>query len=376
MFSFFESFEIKEATCSVCKKSSPLISRSLGVCAECIKAGEGGELIKKAHAESRQRFGLPREPPKDPQGAKCTQCVNRCQIPEGGRGYCGLRSNSRGRLVHLAGTPSRGVAEWYYDPLPTNCVSAWCCAGCSSAGYPKYSHSDGAEHGYKNLAVFYGSCTYDCLFCQNWHYRENARRLSPTISAEELAARVDKKTSCVCYFGGDPSPQMPHALKASRLALEKTSGRILRLCFESNGTLSRATLERAAELSLESGGCIKFDLKAYSEELNIALSGITNSQTLSNFERLAELGKVRKEPPFLIASTLLIPGYVEAKEVERIARFIASLDREIPYSLLAFAPSYLMSDMPTTSRAQAEECLARAQEHLENVHLGNVHLLL
>jgi pyruvate formate lyase activating enzyme len=34
----------------------------------------------------------------------------------------------------------------------------------------------------------------------------------------------------------------------------------------------------------------------------------------------------RPDPPLLLASTLLVPGYVDAEEVGRIARYIAELD--------------------------------------------------
>lgn len=363
-------------SCIICGKTD-LVSSPLNVCLDCIRArfNDALPLIKKVHAESRKKFNLPEEPPRDPKGVRCGLCVNDCRIGIGERGYCGLRKNENGKLVHPAGTPQRGIVECYYDALPTNCVADWCCAGGTGAGYPKFSYSKNApECGYKNLAVFYGACTFNCLFCQNWHYRERARSLSPTMSVAQLAGCVDEKTSCICYFGGDPSPQMPHALRTSELAIEQAKG-ILRICWESNGSMSLPLLKKAAELSLESGGCIKFDLKAWNENLNVALTGAINKQTLKNFERLADYGMQRREPPFLTASTLLVPGYIDAAEVENIAKFIAGLDKEIPYSLLAFYPHFYMKDLPTTSRKQAEECYTAAKKHLKNVRIGNVHLL-
>jgi pyruvate formate lyase activating enzyme len=77
-----------------------------------------------------------------------------------------------------------------------------------------------------------------------------------------------------------------------------------------------------------------------------------------------------------VASTLLIPGYVEMEEVAKIATFIASLNPGIPYALLAFYPHFFMSDLPTTSRRHAQECLQVAKEAgLNNVRVGNIHLL-
>jgi pyruvate formate lyase activating enzyme len=268
-----------------------------------------------------------------------------------------------------------GNLSWYYDPLPTNCVADWVCPGGSGAGYPQFAHRQGPEFGYKNLAVFYQACTFDCLYCQNWHYRRYATA-EPEVSAQELAGKVDESTSCICYFGGDPTPQLPHAILTSRLALQRAKCRILRICWESNGSMHPNLLRQMAELSLKSGGCIKFDLKAWSEEIHYALCGVSNKRTLENFRLLAQYIERRPQPPFLVASTLLVPGYVEQEEVAHLAAFIASLNPDIPYALLAFHPHFLMSDLPTTSTGHAQQCLEVAREAgLRNVRLGNIHLL-
>lgn len=586
-----------------------MISDGLGLCLQCIreKPDEALQESLKAHAESRSRFGLPLFPPKDPEGIACGICMNKCQIGPGKRGFCGLVTNIDGRLIRFGGTPEKGILEWYYDPLPTNCVAWWFCAGCTGLGYPKYAYRQGAEVGYSNLAVFYGAClpeyeklfaiiydkptiisigklvtgilkednaddvsftpfilsrprtsikvagldnnckikyapvsrvsrrwfdgrlikitlgigctlhvtpdhpmlvlqqnkfavinadqlnigdyvpiakrlpnptqdadeldlaklktkdsdrkvivglpnidsqkicfqrlkvrpshptnflsyliesdvhpikvkrvdsipykgyvfdlevndpnaplatfmlasgvfihncSFDCLFCQNWHYRALSSRLQPVISAESLAAKSHARVSCICYFGGDPSPQMPHALRTSEIALEKAKeeGRLLRICWESNGYMNEAFTERAARLSFESGGTVKFDIKTFNETLNQVLCGVSNKPTLENFRRIGEkFFRERLEPPVLTASTLLIPGYIDAEEVGQIANFLAHIDSKIPYTLLAFYPQYIMYDLPTTSRQLAHECLEAAKKAgLEQVRIGNIHLL-
>ena len=363
------------AKCINCGKQSKLISKALSVCLDCIREDFEKVLphLQKVHAKSRMEFDLPTQPPKDPQGVQCNFCVNECKIPQGKRGYCGLRGNKARKL--FGGGKDEGNLGWYYDPLPTNCVADWACAGGSKAGYPEFSYSSGLEYGYKNLAVFYQACSFNCLFCQNWHFRRDVYS-KRKMTSEQLADCVDDRTSCICYFGGDPTPQIIHALETSKQALEKNRGAILRICWETNGAMNPSYLEKMADLSLKSGGCIKFDLKTYNENLNIALCGVTNRRTLENFKMLAEISKKRPDPPFLVASTLLVPGYVDAKEVSQIAHFVASLDKDIPYALLAFHPQFHMTDLPTTSRRHAEECkLAAEKEGLTNVRIGNIHLL-
>lgn len=350
-----------ETRCSICGKTSPLIASTLAVCADCIRAhpSEALPLIMPAHTETRREFGLPVAPPRAADGVHCPICTNECLIGEGERGFCGLRTNEHGRLIHLAGKPSAGMLSWYYDPLPTNCVADWVCEG----------HH---QRGYKNLAVFYGACSFNCLFCQNWHYRQT--RLGPgnLMSAEELAEAADARTFCVCYFGGDPTPQMSHALAASRLMARRG----VRVCWETNGSMHPRLLDQAVQLSLETGGCVKFDLKAWDENLHLALTGVSNRRTLENFARAAAHIPQRRSPPLLVASTLLVPGYVDVEEVRHIAAFIASLDPTIPYSLLGFFPHFYIHDLPRTSVRHAEEAVQAARDAgLTNVHIGNRHLL-
>jgi pyruvate formate lyase activating enzyme len=363
------------AKCVNCGKESNLISEALQLCLDCIRKDfdKMRAHIERVHAKSRAEFALPQKPPKSASGVGCNLCVNECMIPLGERGYCGIRQNLDGKLQ--GGGKDDGNLSWYYDHLPTNCVASWICAGGSEAGYPQFSHSKGPEYGYKNLAVFYQACSFNCLFCQNWHFRMDVYSRK-TKSSKQLADCVDDRTSCICYFGGDPTPQIQHAIEASMMALNRNKDRVLRICWETNGAMNPRFLKQMADLSLKSGGCIKFDLKAFDENLNIALCGITNRRTSENFKMLSEIGKTRPDPPLLVASTLLVPGYVDQVEVSKIAKFIANLDKNIPYALLAFHPQFYMTDLPRTSKRHADECLNAARAAgLRNVRIGNVHLL-
>lgn len=351
----------RRTVCRRCGLSTRPVSEAIGVCLHCLRTRpeEALPIAQEAHRRAREAFGMPAVAPRTPGGIRCGLCAWDCTLGEGERGYCGLRMAQKGRLVHLAGTPEKGLLQWYRDPLPTNCVADWVCEG----------HHRRGDH---NLAVFYGSCTFHCLFCQNWHFRELSPQAGPLLSAQELANVANPHTFCVCFFGGDPSSQMPHALAAGRLLARKG----VRVCWETNGMMHPKLLDHAVQLSLETGGCIKFDLKAFDENLHIALTGASNRRTLENFQRAAARIPERPQPPLVVASTLLIPGYVDAEEVHRIARFIAAIDPEIPYTLLAFAPHFLMADLPCTSSTHAQEAVEAARAAgLSRIRVGNVFLL-
>lgn len=349
------------AVCPSCMRDSAPLSAAVGVCGDCLRKGVAYamESCGSAHASSRAEFGLPPAVPRSPGGIHCPLCSNECVIGEGEKGFCGLRTVRKGKLVHTAGTPSRGLLSWYRDPLPANCVAAWVCGGSS-------------HRGYHNLAVCYESCTADCLFCQNWQFRSTSPGTGRTTGAEELSAEANAQTYCVCYFGGDPASQMPHALASARLLARRG----IRVCWETNGMMSTKFLDLAVGHCIESGGCIKFDLKAFDENVHMGLTCVSNRRPLENFARAVKRFDERAEPPLVVASTLLVPGYVDADEVSAIAAYIASLDSRIPYALLAFGPNYLMSDLPRTPALQARraEDAARAAG-LVNVRVGNRHLL-
>lgn len=357
----------KMKACRVCGKVSVTVAKVLGVCGSCVRDRflEAAPYIGRAHALSRHPFNLPEKPPQDPKGIPCTICAVNCRIPKGSVGYCGLPHGSR----------KAAKVSWYYDPLPTNCVADFVCPAGTGCGYPKFAYRPGPEYGYKNLAVFYEACSLNCLFCQNWHYRfgpQSGKALSP----QGLAEAVDERTSCICFFGGDPTPQLPHSIEAARIALERNEYRILRICWETSGNMHPKLLDRITEIALHSGGCVKFDLKAWDEKIHIALTGTSNRRTLENFERVAAKVPERPEVPLLVASTLLVPGYVDVEEVRQIARFIARLSPDIPYSLLGFHPAFLMDDLPTTSWEHMRRCYETAKEAgLKIVHIGNPHLL-
>jgi pyruvate formate lyase activating enzyme len=165
------------------------------------------------------------------------------------------------------------------------------------------------------------------------------------------------------------------ASKASFDEAQKLS-REMRICWEWNGCGEPELVRRAAELSLRSGGVVKFDLKAWNERLSLALSGVPNQRAFENFEMIAKEYLPQAKHHLLTATTLLVPGYVDEDEVRKIAEFIANINLEIPYSLLIFHGAFVMADLPITPRSQVINCYKAAKEAgLKKVHVGNLHLL-
>lgn len=363
--------------CPTCGEKGKYLSESIGECPRCARGRKvPAEGNISFHVRSRNSYGLPFPVPSSKDGLTCKLCGSHCRTGEGEKGFCGIREHRDGKIAHLAGNDLNGIYEWYFDPLPTNCVADRVCPGGTGAGYPEYAYRKGPEIGYKNLAVFMGSCSFNCLFCQNSSYKALAQNLRPKHPRGHISSLLREDTACICFFGGDPSSQMPFVIAASEEAMEHRKRPILRVCLETNGCMNLTMLGRMMKLIIRSGGCIKFDIKAHSDNLFHKLTGQKRTPSVEAFETAASCIKRRPNPPLVVASTLLVPGYVDHREIGKISKWIASLDENIPYSLLAFYPRHMMRDLPRTSRADAVDALNAARdEGLKRVHIGNEHLL-
>ena len=369
--------------CRICGKESVTISSYLGVCVSCLRK-YGEEALKialESHYRFRDRIGLPRQPPRTRNGLKCKFCGNECSLGNGERGFCGIIVNRNGKLMPITNDWSKAVGLYYLDPHPTNCVAGPVCPANTSRGYPKYTKTKGIEYGYSNLAVFYGGCNFDCLFCQNYDHKSMSVRGKPLMSIEELLYEAMKpEVSCVCFFGGDPGPFIVHALTFSRklMKLSRERNVIKRICWETNGFENPSLMREMAKISMESGGIVKIDFKAWTPEVYKALVGVDASRRVrENVKLVAKMFDERLEPPLLVVSILLVPGYVDVDEVRSIGEYVASLNPKIPVVLLAFSPQHLLSDLPPTSRNHAYEAyrVLRDEIGLKEVYLGNVWLL-
>jgi pyruvate formate lyase activating enzyme len=111
----------------------------------------------------------------------------------------------------------------------------------------------------------------------------------------------------------------------------------------------------------------KIDLKGFEDKRYRTLGGTLEAVT--NGIRL-----VKERGLWLEIVTLVVPGFNDSEaELRDIAKFLASISRDIPWHVTAFHPDYKMTDPPATTANQ----LVRAaeigvEEGLNFVYAGNV----
>jgi len=105
---------------------------------------------------------------------------------------------------------------------------------------------------------------------------------------------------------------------------------------------------------------VVFSFKAHTDELHRHYTGKSNKKALVNFVKYHQSGvKLRAE-------SIFIPEYIECPEIEHIARFIASVNKGIPYRIDAYIP---VGDNPWRRPAsgEMEKATSVARKYLDNV---------
>ena len=105
---------------------------------------------------------------------------------------------------------------------------------------------------------------------------------------------------------------------------------------------------------------VKVSIKALSDELHRGYTGKSNRRVLDNLREFYQSGIK------LSAETVLIPGYVNEEEIGRIARFLASVDKQIPLRIDAYWPIASKKWRPPTAR-EMRKAVEEAETYLVNV---------
>jgi len=256
---------------------------------------------------------------------QCHACAHRCRIPEGQKGVCKVRVNRAGTLQ----VPRGYVGALQVDPIEKK---------------PFFHVLPGSR------ALSFGmlGCDYHCAYCQNWI---NSQALRDPVSEASgarpqdigagdlaaLAARNHCQTVTSTY--NEPLITSEWAVEVFREARKKN----LLTSYVSNGNATREVLEFIRPWT----DLYKVDLKCFNDKTYRKVIGGTLLPVLESIERLKAMGF------WLEVVTLVIPGVNDSeKELAAIARFLASISRDIPWHVTAFHPDYKMGDRPATEPAR------------------------
>lgn len=281
---------------------------------------------------------------KDKKNVECFLCAHNCHINDGKRGICQVRENRDGTLYSLV---YGKLVSQNVDPIEKK---------------PLFHFLPGSL----SYSIATVGCNFRCSHCQNYDISQYPRRhegaiLGDSATPEQVVATAQEYgCQSISYTYIEPTIFFEFAYDCAKLAHEKG----IKNVFVSNGyTSPEATKKIAPYLD---GNNI--DLKAFTDKFYHEVCGAKLAPVLDTIRLMKELGV------WVEVTTLVIPGWNDSdNELQQIARFVKSVDPEMPWHVTRFHPTYKMTDRDATPPSTLQRARAIGlSEGLINVFMGNL----
>lgn len=283
---------------------------------------------------------------------RCLACSWYCKIQPNNVGVCATRLNKKGVLYSLVYGKAIGL---HLDPVEKK---------------PLYHFLPGA----KILSFGTVGCNFGCLFCQNWEMSQLNKNqkleeeliklindMSITISPSEIVEMALKQNADgIAYTYNEPAIFAEFTLATAKIAKKKG----LKNVYVSNGFESVETFNYVKDYI----DAINIDLKSFRTEFYQKVCKSKIEPVLENIKRFFAAG-IETE-----ITTLIIPGQNDGKEeLTKIANFLVSISKDIPWHISAFYPAYKMNDIsPTPYETLIKAYDIGKKAGLKYVYVGNV----
>jgi pyruvate formate lyase activating enzyme len=282
--------------------------------------------------------------PLEGDKVRCALCAHRCLIAPSKAGICAVRENRAGKLVTLV---YGEVIAAHIDPIEKK---------------PLYHFHPGSSA----LSIATPGCNFRCSFCQNWEISQAPRReggglRGRSFPPEEIVREaLDQGCRSISYTYTEPTIFFEYAYDTAKLA--KAAG--LANTFVTNGYMTGEALG-TIQPYLDAANV---DLKAFREETYKKVCGARLEPVLDSIRLMKKLGI------WVEITTLVVPGLNDGKEeLTAIARFIASVDPEIPWHISRFHPDFEYTEAaPTPVKTLRAAYEIGKAEGLHFLYIGNI----
>jgi len=274
---------------------------------------------------------------------ECFLCHHRCVIRPGHVGFCSVRENRDGTLYTLV---YRRLIARHIDPIEKK---------------PLFHFHPGSL----SYSIATPGCNFRCVFCQNFSIsqmpRDDGQIEGTDVAPQDIVAQaVSSRCTTLSYTYTEPTIFMEYAYDTGRLAREAG----LKNVWVSNGYMTPEALDLIAP-DLDA---INVDLKCFNAETYRKMMGARLEGVLETLQLF------RPRNIWLEVTTLVVPGMNDGEdELRRIAEFVVSLGREVPWHVSRFHPDYQLDDRGATPARTLERAVEIGrQAGLKYVYSGNL----
>ena len=223
----------------------------------------------------------------------------------------------------------------------------------------------------ESYTVFVAGCNYKCLNCQNWtiaQLPDNECQPRGFISAKELAmecvSQLDSPAARlmgadrIFFSGGEPTIHLPYIEQVVAEARKLSPD--LKVNFDTNGYMTSISLRKMLKFT----NSITYDIKAFNDEVHLALTGASSQPVLRNAKYIGRFAKDK-----LWEYRILVIPKINEEEIEPLCWFISGIDANLPVCFLAFRPNYTLEHHPGASAELMDRCVIIAKKSgLQNAY--------
>lgn len=270
---------------------------------------------------------------------KCKICPHGCELAENDIGFCRARSNidSEIKCINYGKITSMAL-----DPIEKK---------------PLYHFYPGS----KILSVGSFGCNMRCGFCQNHSISmQGGETPSELLTAKTLADKAEflapNGNIGIAYTYNEPLIGYEFVLDCAK----EIHSRKLKNVLVTNGLICDEPLQ---------------NLLPFIDAMNIDLKGFTSSfykKIHGDLDTVKHTVEVSSKTCHIEVTTLIIPGENDSEEeISALAKWLASVDDNIPYHISRFFPQYNYSDISATDVDKIYSLADAARKYLKYVYIGN-----
>ena len=275
---------------------------------------------------------------KKEDSIRCKLCPHNCILKENKFGVCNVRTveNNIGVAINYGEVTSANIDPIEKKPLKHN------------------------KPGKNILSVGTFGCNMSCSFCQNYEISQQVQK-SEYIETDKLINIIETLNDNIGIAFTYNEPFMWYEYIYDVVKKIKGRNKDISTVLVTNGYVNKEPLEK---------------ILPYIDAMNIDLKGYTNKYYNNicgaKLEPVLDTIALASKYCHIEITTLMVSGENDSiDEIENIAKFIASVDKNIPLHLSRYFPRYNLNNPPTDieNMIKARDI---AKKYLSYVYIGNV----
>ncbi|MDD4980846.1 MAG: AmmeMemoRadiSam system radical SAM enzyme [Candidatus Omnitrophica bacterium] len=273
---------------------------------------------------------------------QCQLCPRRCTIPDGRRGFCGVRENQDGTLYTLVYAKPVAI---HIDPIEKKPLF-------------HFLPATGA------FSIATAGCNLKCKFCQNWEISQRKPEELEYVYLEpqDLIRQVlESGSPTIAYTYSEPTIFYEYMLETAKIAREHGIKNIMHSC----GYINEAPLRQLAKYL----DAANIDLKAFNDDFYAKMSEAALGPVLESLKIL------RQEGVHVEITSLILSGYNDDEgSITKMCLWIKeNLGSDTPLHFSRAFPMYKLLSLNPTPVETLEKARRIALDcGLKYVYIGNV----